>query len=266
MNRSAAAAAALAVLAPAMALTTPAATADSAADGRAAAPYQVTAKIDKADVVAGEDTVRVVGRVKPAAAGQKVVLQQRQDGRNRWTKSGTAKVRSTGRFVLKDDPSTAGVRYYRVLKPAGNGRSAGKSAELRLSVWAWGKLAHRAPGANAGMVRSTTTYFGTDAYSSSLATQTAGTPGHIEYTLGDKCRTLRATYALTDDSATGASGTVAVTVDGAVKATHQLGTGVIVKDHVVDVTDAFRIRFDATATATPAGTAAVGSPEVLCLD
>lgn len=268
MNRSTFfAAAALTALAPALALTGPtAAAAPSAGDARAAAPYTVVAKINRAEVVADEDTVRVTGRVKPAAAGQAVVLQQRAEGSKRWKKSGTAKVRSTGRFVLKDDPSSPGVRFYRVLKPAGNGLAAGKSRELKLSVWAWGKLAHRAVGANAAISRNTTAYFGTEPMRSSLVTQTAGTPGFVEYTLGRKCRTLRATYALTDDSATGATGTVTVSVDGAAKATHALATGVIVEDHTVDLTRAFRLRFDAVASAAPAGTAAVGTPEVLCLD
>ena len=268
MNRSTfVATAALTALAPVLALTGPTATAaPSASDARAAAPYAVSAKINRAEVVAGEDTVRITGRVRPAAAGKPVVLQQRAEGSKRWKKSGTAKVKATGRFVLKDDPSSPGVRFYRVLKPAGNGLAAGRSRELKLSVWAWGRLAYRPAGANAGIVRNTTTYFGTEAFRSSLVTETAGTPGFVEYTLGRKCRTLRATYALTDDSATGATGAVTVTVDGTAKATHALSTGVIAEDRTVDITGAFRLRFDAVASAAPAGSAAIGTPEVLCLD
>ena len=266
MNRTTFAAIALSTVAPALALTTSTATAAPASETRAAAPYRVVATINRAEVIADEDAVRITGRVKPAAAGQPVVLQQRAEGSKRWKRSGTAKVKATGRFVLKDAPSSPGVRFYRVLKPAGNGLAAGRSRELKLSVWAWGRLANRVAGANTGIFRDTTTYFGTEPYRSSLTTQTAGTPGFIEYTLGRKCRTLRATYALTDDSATGATGTVTVSVDGTARATHALATGVIVEDHTVDVSRAFRLRFDAVASAAPAGTAAVGTPEVLCLD
>ena len=269
MNRSIAAAAALTVLAPAFALTAPTASASApaSADSRAAAaPYTVTARINRSEVVAGEEKVRITGRVKPLAAGETVVLQQRKDGRNRWTKSGTAKVKANGTFVLKDDPSTAGIRFYRVVKPASDGFKAGRSGELELAVWAWGRLTNRSSGATFGISRGTSPQFGTESYPSSLSTTTPGTAGYIEYTLGKKCRSLRATYALTDDSATGATGSVAVLVDGVTKANHALGTGVIVRDHVVDVTDAFRIRFNATASASPIGTAAVGTPEVLCLD
>jgi hypothetical protein len=266
VNRStAAAAAALAVLAPALALTGSSPAGASSADARAAAPYKVVAKIDKSEVVADEDVVRISGSVKPSAAGQRVVLQQRREGRNRWTSSGTAKIRATGRYVLKDRPSTAGVRYYRVLKPAGNGFTAGKSRELKLSVWGWEKLVLHPPGANSMMSATTAPYIATESYPHSLTTRTPGTGGFHEYTLGRKCRALRATYALTDDSASGATGTVTVSVDGVSKINYALGTGVIVKDRELDVTNAFRIRIDAVATSAPAGTAAIGTPEVLCL-
>jgi hypothetical protein len=268
VNRSTVAAAALAVLAPALTLTAPAATAAPASsDARAAdVALKVVAKISAREAIANQDIVKIKGHVKPRAAGQTVVLQQRKDGRNRWVKSGTSKVRANGSFVLKDDPSTAGVRFYRVLVPAANGFAKGLSRELQLSVWAWGDLVYRAAGANLGITRGSSPLFGTESYPASLSTQTPGTPGFVEYTLGGKCRSLRATYALTDDSATGATGTVNLSVDGALKVTHALATGVIVKDEVVDVTGAFRIRFDAGASASPVGTAAVGTPEVLCLN
>jgi len=271
VNRTTVAAAALAVLAPALAVSAPSATAAptsaASSDARAAArAHKVIATINKSEVVAGEDRVKITGRVKPNAAGEKVTLLQRLEGRNKWVKSGKATIKRNGTFVLKDAPDRPGVRYYRVLKPASDGLKAGKSRELELAVWVWDKLAYRSTGDNAGMQTSTSPEFGTEPYFYSLSTQTAGTPGYIEYTLGEKCRSLRATYALTDDSATGATGSVKVSVDGVAKVTHALATGVIIKDHVVDVTDAFRIRFEASATATPAGTAAIGTPEVLCLD
>jgi hypothetical protein len=275
MNRHTAAAAVLAALAPIAALAAPATAAPTSAPGStatsmearaAAAAYKVTARINRSEVVAGEDRVRITGRVTPRAAGEKVTLLQRREGSKRWRSSGKATIKPTGRFVLKDAPDRPGVRYYRVLKPAGDGFRKGLSKELELAVWAWDQLAYRPVGANAAILRNTSPQFGTVYYGQSLSTQTPGTAGYIEYTLGDKCRSLRASYALTDDSASGATGSVTVSVDGVVKATHALTTGVIVRDHVIDVTNAFRIRFDAVASASPAGTAAVGTPEVLCLD
>lgn len=270
MNRIArvacAAAAALALASPT--LVAPASSAPDQTDQgarQAAQTYKVTASINTSEAVAGEDTVRISGKVKPKAAGQKVVLQQRPEGSKRWRKSGTAKIKSSGKFVLEDEPSRPGVRFYRVLKPAADGVKAGTSRELQLDVWGWEQLTWRTPGANTGVLIGAGTEFGTEFFDDSLLLQTPGKPGYVEYTLGRKCRSLRATYALTDGSATGASGFVTVSVDGVAKVTHALATGTIIRDYVVDVTGAFRIRFDMSGSASPAGASAVGDPEVLCL-
>jgi hypothetical protein len=257
------AAAALALVSP-----TPIASASPAADPgarQAAQTYKVVASINRSEVVAGEDTVRITGKVKPKAAGQKVVLQQRPEGSNRWRKSGTAKIKSSGRFVLEDEPNRPGVRFYRVLKPAADGIKAGTSRELQLDVWGWSRLTWWPAGANAGVNRGYYAAFGAEPYEDSLVLQTPGTPGYVEYTLGKKVRAMRATYALTDDSATGASGSVTVSVDGTAVVTHALTTGTIVEDHVIDVRNAFRVRFDLSGSSTPAGRSAVGNPEVLVL-
>lgn len=269
MIRSTAAAAAFVALAPALALTAPTATAAPSSAAERAAPYRVVASINKTEVVADEETVRITGRVKPVAAGQTVVLQQRAEGRKRWKKSGTATIKRTGKFVLKDDPSTGGVRYYRVLKPAADGLTAGRSRELKLSVWRWRRLADRSAGANQGMDLYASPEFSTQSFPGSFTTTTdywEGFQGFVEFTLGGKCRTLRASYALTDDSVTGATGTATISVDGVARATHMLRTGSLAADQLTDVTGAYRIRFDAGASRNPDGKAAIGTPEVLCLD
>ena len=232
---------------------------------KSAPTFKVTAAIDKTEVVAGEDIVRVTGRVRPKAAGEKVYLLQRFDESTRWVRSGKARIKASGRFVLKDDPSRAGVRFYRVLKPASDGLKAAMSREMKVAVWGWERLTWRTTGANAGVAVDVGTTIGAVGYYDSLVLQTPGRAGYVEYTLGKKCRSLRATYALTDDSTTGAWGAVTVSVDGVPAVTHQLATGTVIKDYVIDVRDAFRIRFDLTGTATPAGKSAVGAPEVLCL-
>jgi hypothetical protein len=75
---------------------------------------------------------------------------------------------------------------------------------------------------------------------------------------------LRARYALTDQSATGSSGEISVSADGAVRTTHSLAVGTIVDDEPLDVSDVFRLKIDISTTATPAAYAAVATPEVLC--
>lgn len=252
-----------------LASLTPAAPASVAPDrgAREAATttYRVGARLNTSEVVAGEHTVRVVGQVRPDATGQNVVLQQRPKGAHRWRKSGTARIRPTGRFVLEDEPSKPGVRFYRVLKPAANGIRAGTSRELRLDVWQWEPLTWRTAHASSGVYVDALTELGTELYDYSLVLQTPGTVGYAEYALDRKCRLLRSSYALTNGSAPGASGAVTVSVDGSVLVTHPLTTGAVVRDYVTDLTWVSRLRFDLSGSASPAGTSAIGDPDVLCM-
>ncbi|MCW2736354.1 MAG: hypothetical protein JWN97_998 [Nocardioides sp.] len=249
-------AAALAVSPLALATTTYAAPAKADA-------YSVTAKINKTVAIGKETTLKVRGRVTPRAAGQKVVLQQRVGNKLTWKATGTAKIKKNGTYVLKDDPSTPGKRSYRVLKPASNGVAKGFSPSLAVVVYSWERLGFRTPGPQLNVAVDGAT-IGTDYFPTSLVTGLAGAPSSIEYTLGRKCLELRAAYALTDASASGSTGSVTVTTDGAVAATHPLTVGTIVADETIDIEDAFRLRFDLTTSATPTGFAAVATPEVLC--
>jgi hypothetical protein len=256
MNRITALAATVALAAGSLALTAP----TQAAPARA---YKVTAKANLDVAVAKEDTVKVRGRVTPKAAGEKVVLQQRVGNKKTWKVTANAKIKRNGTYVLKDKPSTPGAREYRVLKPGSRGIEKGFSKPVEVQVYRWEKLINRPAGPSVNLTPAYV-YIGAEGYASSLATTTSGTPSSIEYTLGRKCTELRATYALTDGSATGSSGAVTVTADGAVLAAHPLAVGTIVADEVLDVTDVFRLKLDLSTTATPAAVAAVATPEVLC--
>ena len=225
--------------------------------------YTVTAKINETVAIGKETTLKVRGRVTPKVAGQKVVLQQRVGNKKSWKATGTATIKTNGTYLLKDDPSTPGSREYRVLKPASNGIGKGLSPAMSVQVYRWERLGSRAPGPQQN-VSVTGATIGTDYYPTSLVTGLAGTASSIEYTLGRKCLELRASYALTDASATGASGSVTVTTDGAVAVTHPLSVGTIVADEVLDIEDTFRVRFDLTTSTTPAAFAAVATPEALC--
>lgn len=254
------AAAALALSPIALATTSYAAPAGVSAKASA---YSVTATINKSVAIGKETTLKVRGRVTPKAAGQKVVLQQRVGTKKAWKATGTARVKRNGTYVLKDVPSTPGTRQYRVLKPAANGIAKGVSTSLTVEVYAWQKLTSRTPvSTNVNVPIGIT--IATDYFSKSLATFLSGEPATIEYTLGRKCLELRATYALTDQSPTGSTGAINVSADGAVLATHPLTIGTVVADETLDLTDAFRLKFDLTTSATPAAVAAVATPEVLC--
>jgi hypothetical protein len=258
------------VLTLAAALATPTAHAASASVGavrhREATAFEVTARIThRRDLVVAGGSVTIRGHVSPDAAGEDVVLQQRQGSQRRWRPSGTGTVRRNGTFVLTDRVTTGGHRSYRVLKRASDGNARGVSDTMYVAVWAYEPLTSRPAGATSGVTLGAATYVGTDLYGSSIVLTTPGTSGYVEYTLGDECLTLAATDALTDDSETGAYGSASITVDGVQAMHHDLGTGLI-GSYNVAVVDAFRIRIDLQASASPAGRSVVASPYVMCLD
>ena len=269
MNRFITAAMGLALVATPLVASTGAATATAnvATAQRAAAPaYSVSASISQTTAVADEDTVKIRGKVSPRAAGEKVVLQQRMEGKKTWKKSGTATIKPTGKFVVKDDPSTAGTRFYRVLKPANDGMAKGTSKELELVVYKWESLTQRSNGAQSniqGLFGITNATIATKAYNFSLLPIQSGTPSYVEYTLGRLCTSLRATYALDDRSESGAAGAVKLIVDGVVKADQGLLISQVVES-TTDLTNAFRIRYELTSQVTPTSRPAIGTPEVLC--
>lgn len=276
MHRTSIAAAAIAAVLPLAALAVPRASTAAAASSstttgadqrRVPAPaVEIEATINRRELTAGE-FVKVRGRVTPKAAGQKVILQQRLSGQRRWRESGVAKVKPTGRVVVLDQASTPGHRSYRLLMPATEAFGRSVSNEVWTAVWGWRSLTlSYAEGARSGVDTDVAPVISTNMRPSSIVLTSSGTTGFVEYTVGRECRALMGTYALTDESETGATGTVTVTVDGRPVVTHGMGTGTIQEFHTVDITNAFRIRFDLEASATPAGRAAVASPSVLCLD
>lgn len=250
---------ALALSPLALAATTTQAQAASAKAGS----YSVSAKANLKVAVAREDKVKVTGRVSPKAAGQKVILQQRVGTKKSWKQTGKAKIKRNGTYVVKDKPTTPGTRQYRVVKPASAGIRKGTSKPVTVVVYRWEKLGHRLYGPKTN-VDVTSATIATDFYDWSLVTAAAGTPASIEYTLGRKCLELKATYALTDASASGSSGAITVSTDGTARATHSLAVGTVVADQVIDITGAFRLKFDLATSAVPAAVAAVAAPEVLC--
>lgn len=224
--------------------------------------WKVSADLKAPTVVVGEDAVVVRGRVRPNAAGQRIVLQQRLEKQTSWRKSGAARIKRNGSFKLTDKPSEGGLREYRVVKPGTDGRKKGISRTLSVTVYAWQNLTSGFAGPSAGTYAIPSS-IGTRYYPSSLQLATAGTPGYAEYTLGRLCTSLEATYALSDSSETGSTGTVQVTTDGTVRSTTNLVVGTVA-EAVLDLKGVYRLRLDLASSAEPKGYTAVGTPRVLC--
>ena len=99
--------------------------------------FKVKAEVSSAKIISGQ-TVIVTGKVKPTAIGRKVILQKRykkHDGR--WKNVQTRRVDASGRFELTDRPTTARKRFYRVVKPAGDGHRRGVSDKMKVKVKPW---------------------------------------------------------------------------------------------------------------------------------
>ncbi len=243
-------------------LLAPATSAEADTARAAKATWKVTASINTQKIVAGEGRIVVRGRVKPSAAGQKVVLQQRLEKQRRWAKSGATRIKKNGSFKVTDRPQAGGVREYRVAKPGTDGRKKGYSKAMPVTVFAWQDLASFFTGPRSEAIVTWAT-IGTRTYSPSIVQSTPGTPGYAEFTLGRLCTSLEATYALTDTSETGSTGGVQVLADGATRYSALMGVGTIT-DPAIDLTNVYRLRFDLDSSLAPQGYAAVGTPRVLC--
>ena len=265
----AAALAALAVTAPALAAV-PA----PAAEAPAAPKYVVVARTATTSVEAGAGVVRIVGRVRPRAAGEKVHLPQRLPGSRRWTRTDTDRLDRKGRFVLVDRPSRPGVRSYRVLKPASDGLRAGRSAAVPVEVLGWERLSDLEPWAGCGLQSGVTVAIGGTSYPASLLFTGYG-PGpclpYVVHDLDGRCRTLRATYGHVDGATQpGAVSTVTVSADGTLREYYRLESGGrSFVDEELDISGVQRLTLGFSGSnidpAAPPSHVAAGTPEVLCL-
>lgn len=117
-------------------LTTPAvgamaASASGAFDVSVAAT--VTAKLKTKKKVGSRDRIRVRAIVRPAQAGQKVVLQVFKNGK--WRKVKVARTNAKGRVTIKAQAQKAKKRWtYRVISRRADGIAPGVSQEFRIRV------------------------------------------------------------------------------------------------------------------------------------
>jgi hypothetical protein len=220
------------------------------------------------------DTFRVRGHVKPRAAGAKVWLLQRREGSRRWTRTDSDRLDRRGRFVLKDRPSTPGMRAYRVLKPPSQGLRGDRSYSMKLAVLRWERLTDLQPWAGCGTNPGATVQVGGVAYPASLVA--AGSAGgcfmpSVTYDLGGRCQTLRATYGFVDGTVRpGANGIVTVSSGSVRMESYQIVPGGrTFVDQELDVPGVQRLTLNLdsfnTDVTVPPSQVAAGTPELLCL-
>lgn len=109
----------------------------------AAATYSVTLSVSATTINHGS-YVTLSGKVSPAAGGQKVLIQRRVGSAATWTTFTTRQLTSTSAYSLRVRPGPGPVRY-RVVKPRGNGRTAGVSPVRTVAVMRWRWLTDKTP-------------------------------------------------------------------------------------------------------------------------
>ena len=227
-----------------------------------AAPYAVTLAASRTSVEQGQRVV-LTGKVRPRAAGEKVVVEVRYGGHRTWRKTGTAKVKRTGRYRFVDTIQTARSRAYRVVKPAGDGLRRGTSRQVEVTVHAWQDLGGRTPSAESGTQVEHGVPINGVTHRTAILGETTSRASYLEYTLGRRCTQLRTTIGLTDRTPSGGTGTVAISADGTSLFSQAFGLGSSV-DQVLAVGGVYRLRVDLTQTSATVTEPALGTAQVLC--
>lgn len=235
-------------------LVAPITTAQAAdVDARKAAKPFIKVSADKTDVTFG-DKIKLTGKIKPKTfKGRKIVIEQLRKGDNKWKRTGTVKVKKSGKFVFKEVPTTAVSRQYRAVLPKTRRNRMVVSSPVSITMWEWKGVDKLAYARGDGMMSYGSSVAGVPAPNSLVQFSSVGaTPATIEYNLYKVCTQMKTDLALSDHSAVGTTNG-RVLLDGVQKATASVSTLGAKAPLAADVTDVFRVTFELDrAAATPA--------------
>jgi hypothetical protein len=232
----------------------------------AGSTWRVHIKTGVDQVVAGQPVV-FKGTVRPggAAAGTKVVLQEKFKPGTKWVEQTKAKVKANGTFKVVDKPTKSFVHSYRVVMPASGRHAKGVSQTVKVTVYSWSELDSHDTNNSRQMSYGTVNINGTSYDDSVWQNRSGG--GSVEFNVNHKCVKLRGTFGLSDNSTIGGQGEVAIQSDLAP-----------IYDKTFDLSESqtrtfaldpapLKVRLEATSTSTTPGVfglGAFGDPEVLC--
>jgi NPCBM/NEW2 domain len=235
------------------------------AAAHASSTWLVSIKSASTQVVAGHKVV-FTGTVHPkaAAAGEKVVLQEKSKPGKPWVDQTRAKVGRDGTYRVSDRPTTNFVHSYRVVMPASAKHDKGTSPTLKVKVYGWSNLVdHQYVNPNY-MWYGPVDINGVE-YKHSISADYD--PASIEYNLDHKCIRLRATFGIDDDSTTGGQAEVDLISDGANVYSHIFDLGQS-ETKAVTLDAPLKLKLAAHSTSTgdgDVGYGAFGTPQVLCI-
>jgi hypothetical protein len=232
---------------------------------RAGSAWQVSIKASRAQAVAGHKVV-FTGTVRPrsAAAGKKVLLQEKFRPGKPWADQRKATIGGDGTYKIADRPSTNFLHSYRVVMPAAAGHARNASPTVKVKVYAWDNLTNH-ENANDNAMRFGTVDINGKAYPTSVFAY-YGTTQSIEFNLDHQCIELSGRFGVSDDSTINSQAEVDVQADGSQIYTHTFDIGQ--SDRVVlALGTPLKLRLGAHDTSTASGTygfGAFGTPQVLC--
>jgi hypothetical protein len=180
----------------------------------AGSTWIVTVKVSHTTVNVGQK-VTFTGTVKPrgAAAGEKVVLQERFKPGAKWKEQKKDKLNSRGKYSFSDKPSANTQHSYRVVMPATGKHPKGVSKTVRVTVYGWVSLTSLPSVNDEGMSFRSVDING-KTYDDSVVSYWANATTSIEFNLAHRCDSLRATFGLSTSSTTGGQAEIGVLSDG----------------------------------------------------
>ena len=226
--------------------------------------WLVGIKANQVQVVAGHKIV-FRGTVRPhgAAAGQKVVLQEKFKPGKPWVDQKKVTVRGDGSYRVSDTPTTNFTHAYRVVVPGTSKHAKGISPTVKVKVYKWTRLADLASVNDQGMESGNVNINGKAYQHSVFARWSSDT--HIEYNVNHRCTKLQASFGISDDSSTGGQAEVDVLADGTPVYTHTFDVGQH-QTKTIALDEPLKLRLEATSTSTggPFGLGAFGNATALC--
>ena len=180
----------------------------------AGSTWIVTVKASDTAVNVGQK-VTFTGTVKPhgAAAGEKVVLQERFKPGAKWKDQRKDELNGRGKYSLSDRPSANTQHSYRVVMAATGKHAKGVSKTVKVTVYGWVGLTSVPHVNDEGMSFGSVDING-KTYDDSVVSDWPNATASIEFNLGHRCDALRATFGLSDASTTGGQAELGVLSDG----------------------------------------------------
>ena len=206
-----------------------------------------------------DQKVTFTGTVRPrsAAAGEKVLLQEKSKPGKPWVTQRKDTISGKGKYSVSDKPTTNTQHSYRIVMPAAGKHTKGVSKTVKVTVYDWTNLIELQAVNSDGMTFGSVDIDGTT-YDSSVYSYRAGATASIEFNLDHQCDQVRSRFGISDNSTTGGQAEVGVLADGIPVYDNTFDVGQS-EQKTVALDNPLKIKLMATDTSTGPGIAGYGA-------